>query len=190
MGRNKKFTEEELWDNTYKIIKNNGYIGFNISALAASLNVSRAAIYKKYSNKEELLMDFMINKLEYSISKLSNIDSNLNFNEQLNELIIKMFELKDLHQILGISEKIENISDTILEKKTRLNKMYTNLYDPLLIIVKTGKEEGIINKNINDYIIISFIFQLIDIPNHTNIPEKMFYSNIKHLILFGLTTKK
>ncbi|EKU43691.1 TetR family transcriptional regulator [Lysinibacillus fusiformis ZB2] len=46
MGRDKKFSEQDLWHHTHQLLLSVGYQGFTMSLLAQSIGVSRAAIYK------------------------------------------------------------------------------------------------------------------------------------------------
>ena len=187
MGRDKKFSEQDLWQHTHQLLLSAGYQGFKIGLLAQSIGVSRAAIYKQYPNKEELIMAFMVAEMKNSIEHLGNVDFTQCFERQLDDLLIRMFDLRDLHQILGLATKIEDVSPVVTEQKQLLNGMHGGLYVPLQQVIQKGKEEGIIAKERNDFLLLGFIFQLIDMPNHLNLPINEFLKEIKMLILHGIS---
>lgn len=187
MGRDKKFSEQDLWRNTHQLLLSAGYQGFTISLLAQSLGVSRTAIYKQYPNKEELIMDFMLWEMKHSIDHLSNIDFTQSFEQQLDDLLIQMFDFRDLHQMLGLATQIEDVSPVVVQKKQLLNSMHGDLYVPIQQVIKKGKEEGMIAENRNEFLLIGFIFQLIDMPNRLNLPKDQFLQELKMLILHGIS---
>lgn len=187
MGRDKKFSEQDLWHHTHELLLSVGYQGFKIGLLAQNIGVSRAAIYKQYPNKEELIMAFMVAEMSKSIAHLGNVDFSQCFERQLDDLLIRMFDLRDLHQILGLATKIEDVSPAVVDKKQQLNGMHGGLYVPLQQVIKKGKEEGIIAEDRNDFLLLGFIFQLIDMPNHLNLPIDVFLNEIKMLILHGIS---
>ena len=189
MGRDKKFSTHDLWQATHELIVETGYQGFTMSRLAAKLHVSRAAIYKHYPNKEELLIDFMVEKMRYSVTLLSEIDFTQSFEHQLRDLLERMFQLKDLHQILGMASTIEDVSPVITEKKQVLSAMHHELYAPLNQLITKGKEQGFIDHARNNFLLLGFIFQTIDIPNHAGLPLDTFIAEIQALILHGISNK-
>lgn len=187
MGRDKKFSEQDLWHHTHELLLSVGYQGFKIGLLAQKIGVSRAAIYKQYPNKEELIIAFMVWEMKHSIEHLGNVDFTQCFDRQLDDLLNRMFDLRDLHQILGLATQIEDVSPVVTEKKQILNGMHGGLYIPLQQVIKKGKEEGIIAADRNDFLLLGFIFQLIDMPNHLNLPIDAFLKEIKMLILYGIS---
>lgn len=189
MGRDKKFSTQDLWQATHELIVETGYQGFSMSLLATKLHVSRAAIYKHYPNKEELLIEFMVEKMRYSVTLLSEIDFTQRFEEQLRDLLERMFQLKDLHQILGMASTIEDVSPIITEKKQILSTMHHKLYAPLNQLIDEGKKQGFIAPSRNNFLLLGFIFQTIDIPNHAGLPLDTFIAEIQDLILHGISNK-
>ena len=187
MGRDKKFSEQDLWHHTHQLLLSVGYQGFTMSLLAQSIGVSRAAIYNQYPNKEELIIQFMVWQMEKSIENLSNVNFSQSFEQQLEDLLVRMFDMRDLHQILGFASQINDVSLVVKQKKEVLNNMHGGLYIPLQQVIKQGKEEGIIAEDRNNFILLSFIFQLIDMPNHLNMPIESFLKEIKLLILHGIS---
>ncbi len=90
MGRNRIFSKMDLYIATKEQILQVGYDGFTISHLAGVLGVSRAAIYKQYVNKDELLIDFMLFEMQQSIEDLQKVRQDGTFEQQLEDLLNRM----------------------------------------------------------------------------------------------------
>ncbi|GEK35240.1 TetR/AcrR family transcriptional regulator [Kurthia sibirica] len=187
MGRDKKFSEEDLWRVTQELILDVGYDGFTMSLLSAKIGVSRAAIYKHYPNKEELIIQFMLEKMEDSVTILTGVDHTLSFEAQLEELIKRIFSMKELHQILGHVSKVDSVTPIVASKKEQLLGMHHGLYEPLKRLILQGKKEALIAQDTNDFLLLSFIFQTIEMPNHTGMENELFMQEIKKLLMYGIT---
>ncbi len=189
VARIKKFTNQQLWEATKQLLLKVGYDAFTVSLLAESMNVSRAAIYKYYPNKEELIAQFMLEKMEQTVASFSMIDPSQSFEHLFKEILIKIFDSKDLHQILGYASKINNVSDVVIVKKEKLSNLHHEMFRPLLKVVAKGKEENIIAQNKDDFLIVSFIFSTINVQNHSGLNEVDFMLELEQFILYGITKK-
>lgn len=188
MGRDRKFTSHELLHAAKELVLKTGYEGFTFGQLGKELDVSRAAIYKYYTNKDELLMDVMLDAMSISTQMLQSIDNTVSFHDQLSSLLDKIMKMKDLHQTLSIMRFIPDTVDTIQQKKQQLNNMHHLLYAPLNHVVEQGKREGIINNSIPNELILGFIFQTIEIPNMNQLDEVTYMRHIHQFILHGITS--
>lgn len=191
MARERKFTTKDIFEVTKKLLLELGYERYNIGLVAEKLNVSRAAIYKYYTNKDELIVDFMIAEMDEMLEQFNTIEDTAPFEDQLNKIIDTIFASKDLHQILTFAHQIDaKENETIVQKLDLLNEQHLLLYKPLMQLIAKGKKDKKIHQNLPDSIMISFIFQSITIPNHMNEPKEVFFEAIRTLILNGLFTHK
>lgn len=187
MARERKFSSVEIFRETERLLLEVGYEGYTISMLAEALNVSRAAIYKYYTNKEALIVDFMLEHIQNMIRTFRSVDPLQDFEKQLDEILNIVLDSKDLHRILSIAHLINTKNNAELEKKMQtLGMLHKDMYEPLQAMVNRGKEEGYLNKAIPNALIIGFIFQSIDIPNHIGIPNEQFVQSVKQLVLTGI----
>lgn len=187
MGRDRKFSTLDLFLATKQLVLAVGYDGFTIARLAESIGVSRAAIYKYYTNKEELIMDFMLHEMDKTITDFLLISPTAPYMEQLDALLRSIFRSKDLHLLLGMAEMIPSDNQpSIQKKKDKLSAMHRDMYGPLMRIVQQGKAEGLVDINIPNELVLGFIFQSINIPNHSQLDEVQFYQYTKLLILNGV----
>ena len=191
MARERKFSTTEIFRETERLLLTVGYEGYTISLLAEALNVSRAAIYKYYTNKEELVVDFMLEHMEKMIRQFVAIDSTQSFTVQLDELLDIVLESRDLHRIFSMAHVVDTKGkEEIAKKIVRLNELHKEMYTPLQALVNKGKEEGLLKESIPNALILAFIFQSIDLPNHMDIPEELFLQSIKTLVCSGILKEK
>ena len=191
LARERKFSTTEIFRETERLLLTVGYEGYTISLLAEALNVSRAAIYKYYTNKEQLVVDFMLEHMEKMIRQFASIDSHQSFIVQLDEVLDIVLQSKDLHRIFSMVHVVDTKGKEELAKKMeRLNELHKEMYMPLQAMVNKGKEEGLLKESISNTLILAFIFQSIDLPNHTNMPEEQFSHAIKTLICSGILKEK
>ena len=187
LARERKFSTTEIFRETERLLLTVGYEGYTISLLAEALNVSRAAIYKYYTNKEQLVVDFMLEHMEKMIRQFASIDSTASFTVQLDEVLDIVLESKDLHRIFSMAHVINTKGKEEIEKKiVHLNELHKEMYIPLQAMVNKGKEEGLLKESIPNSLILAFIFQSIDLPNHMNIPKDRFLKSIKTLVCSGI----
>ena len=186
MGRTKKFTDEQLWEHTKELLLQVGYDAFTVSLLAEKMNVSRAVIYKYYPNKEELVIQFMLEMMNQSVAYLTEVDHTQSFRQMFHDVLTRIYQMKDLHQVLGQSVKISNVSGIVVEKKAILSSMHNDMYKPLIFLITKGKEEGLIETGKDNFLLLSFIFSVINIPNHSEMDEQLFLNEIEQLLLGGM----
>ncbi|MBQ0140864.1 MAG: TetR/AcrR family transcriptional regulator [Kurthia sp.] len=189
MGREKKFSREELWDATRELVLEVGYTGFTFSLLAERLDISRAAIYKQFHNKEDLMIDYMVYEMEFSIALLQSIDANKDFEHQLDDLLNKMYSMKDVHQALGLATTIPSTTEHVIQQKQKLGGMHRDLYAPLVKVIDQGKSEGKIAQHRSANMLLGFIFQTIDVPNFERLTPENLIQEMKEFILYGLIGK-
>ena len=140
MGRGRKFSTSEMFDVAERLLLTVGYEGFTIGLLADELHVSRAAIYKYYTNKESLIAEFMVERMTTLIDSLQKINDQDPFLEQLDQLLEIIFNSKDLHQILSYTHVINDRGDEeIIRKLTMLQQMHMSMYLPMQKMIEQGK---------------------------------------------------
>ncbi|MEO4054574.1 TetR/AcrR family transcriptional regulator [Solibacillus sp. CAU 1738] len=188
MARERKFSTADIFSETERLLLQLGYEGFTFKHLAERLNVSRAAIYKYYTNKEELIVDYMMEFMTGLIGEFKKIDQTSPFNEQLDTLLSIILRSKDMHQIFSMVHIIDGgDNEGVMQKLKMLDQMHVAMYVPLLNVVACGKKEGIVNENLASELVLGFIFQSIAIPNHSNIPKEQFEQSIRQMICHGVS---
>ena len=188
MARERKFTKKKLYETTKNTLLQHNYNGFTISKVADELNVSRGNIYKYFDNKEELITEYMLYEMEKFLVELKNINEYHGFHAQFDFLLDVILEDNETHQVRGMVFHVPAINRQVKNNLERLKELHQDMYKYLQDFVNLGRQEGILRDSIPDGLILGFIFQTVDIPNHFNIPEEKWKTSIKEIIRHGMFT--
>ncbi|GGA77937.1 TetR/AcrR family transcriptional regulator [Ornithinibacillus halotolerans] len=186
MARERKFSNEELYQTTKQLLLQYGYEGYTITLLANQLDVSRAAIYKYYDNKEELLSEYMVYEFESFLSKLEKISEEKTFSDQFNALFAFIFNDMSLYQLREMGMQIPTVNKTIAKNKQKLSEIHKILYTSLEEFIQLGKQEKVIREDIPSNIVLGLIFQTVNIPNTEGMPHQLWVEKIKEVVCHGL----
>ncbi|WP_077620452.1 TetR/AcrR family transcriptional regulator [Bacillus sinesaloumensis] len=187
MARERKFTKEELYRVTEELLLTYNYEGFQISLVADHLNVSRGAIYKYYENKEELITEYMLFKMEQFLQELEEINNIIGFQSKFDFLMTIMFKNPELYQLIEIGKSVPiHINVKVKEGIEKLDGYRIEMYEYAHSFIEAGKSEKLLNPKIPDSVMLGYIFQSVVIPNHFNIPHDVWVQSIKDLICHGI----
>lgn len=187
MARERKFTTEELFQITEELLLDHHYEGFQFGLVADHLKVSRGAIYKYFENKEELITEYMLFKMEQFLQELKGINSIEGFYAQFDFLLNLMFKNPELHQLIEIGKRVPvHINEKVEENVRKLESYHIEMYHYVQGFIETGKSERVLNTNIPEPLISGYIFQSIAIPNHFGIPHDVWVGSIKEMICRGI----
>lgn len=191
MARERKFTQEELFFATHKLMLILGYDQFSFLKLSEELQVSRSALYKYYKNKDALLRDYLNIKLEEMVNKMSSTKWAPNYNEKLSQLIYLIFEYADTHSIsdmIPTSRWTEiNRNDPAVKRAITLHHQFFSFIES---VIEEGKDKGILNQEIPSSIIIEMLFHSITLPNRAGLTELQRAEQITNIVLYGILDRK
>lgn len=187
MARESKFTTDDLYDKTRSLLFQYGYDSFHFGLLAEQLGVTRSALYKYFRNKDELITEFMLFEMNQFLSELERIDEYNHFEEQLDFLLKLIFKYSKIHQILLMIYRIPNSNhEKVLVNIQKLEEQHGHMYTYLNQFVKLGRKEKKLKPYLPDEMILGLIFQTVNIPNHSNIPDDEWRELIKESLLQGI----
>lgn len=187
LGRDRKFTDEELFNATKSMIIHDGYEAFTFSRLAAVLNVSRGSIYKYYENKDELISEFLMYEMNRFLLEFNALDKTGDFQSQFNLLIDFIFEHNNIHQVLEIIHQIpSNTTKRVENNKSKLSEYHVDMYKQFQGFIELGRKENKIKSHIPTAVMLGMIFQTIAIPNHFAIPQDEWIASIKEILSHGM----
>ncbi|CAM5220520.1 TetR family transcriptional regulator OS=Ureibacillus acetophenoni OX=614649 GN=SAMN05877842_10523 PE=4 SV=1 [Ureibacillus acetophenoni] len=186
MAREKKFTNEELYHAVKHLLLKHGYDGFTFTVLASYLDVSRAAIYKYYENKEELLSEYMVYELEKFLNDMKVIGEKKTFQEQFDALFDMIFSDLSLYEIRTMGMQIPIINNKIKANKQKISGIIIDLFASLQQFVELGKKESVFKEELPNNLILGMIFETVNIRNQNNIPLPEWVEMIKDVISHGL----
>jgi TetR/AcrR family transcriptional regulator, repressor of fatR-cypB operon len=187
MARDSKFTKSDLYQAINELLMKHGYAGFHFGLLAERLNVTRAALYKYFDNKDELITEYMAFEMERFLQDLEKIKDEPHFEDQLNKLLGVIFKYSKIHQILSIIFQIPKsnhpkVNKTLNQLEDHHNKMYSYLND----FVELGKREKFLKSEFPNHLILGFIFQTVNIPNHSKLPEQDWRNLVMEFLCHGM----
>jgi AcrR family transcriptional regulator len=187
VGRERKFTDEELFNATKAMIINEGYESFTFSRLAAILNVSRGSIYKYYENKDELISEFLMYEMNRFLTEINALNKEGDFQTQFDLLIDFIFRHNNIHQVMEIINQIpSNTTKRVEGNKLKLSEYHVDMYQQFQGLIDLGREEKKIKSHLPTAVILGMIFQTIAIPNHFDIPKEEWIASIKEILCHGM----
>ncbi|WP_042144481.1 TetR/AcrR family transcriptional regulator [Paucisalibacillus sp. EB02] len=189
MARERKFSREELYRSTKELLLQYGYEGYTFTLLANQLNVSRAAIYKYYENKEELLSEYMLYELTSFLYLLKKVTREKTFTDQFHALFDVIFADMSLYQLREIGIQIPKVNKKVAANKQNISEIVTELYTSLQHFIDLGRSEKKLRDDIPSNLIIGMIFQTVNIPNTEGVPHQDWVKKIKEVICHGVFTE-
>lgn len=190
MAREKKFSTEDIYQEAHSLLMAVGYDKFSFGLLANSLNVSRAAIYKYYTNKDELIYDYMISEMEKMVDDLEKLDWSTDYPAQFQQLFALIFEYGDVHQISFMIPNKQIADDEKMKEKTQQSQMlHKRFFQQIQIFIQTGQNKGYIKKNIPESIIIELIFHSVTIPDRAGLSQSERAHYLQEIICQGIFEK-
>jgi TetR/AcrR family transcriptional regulator, repressor of fatR-cypB operon len=190
MARERKISTEELYQATKQLLLDRGYDGYTFTLLANRLDVSRAAIYKYYENKEELLSEYMIYELQLFIDNLSIVNQEKTFQDQFHALFNFIFNDMSIYKIREIGMQIPTVNQKVAKNKHKLEKMHIQLYTSLQKFIEFGRREKVLKEDIPPSLVLGLIFQTVNIPNMDGIPHSDWVDKIKEIMCHGMFHNK
>ena len=161
MARERKFNTVELFHEAKLLLLQHGYDGFTFSLLADRMDVSRAALYKYYENKEELIIDFMIYEMEEFLHDLKKIEELKGFEHQFDFLMELIFKKTEVHHLIEAAQQVLARIEHSMDSKVKLEKLPLEMYKYLQGFILLGKKEGVLKSHLPDSLIIGFILQTV-----------------------------
>ena len=189
MARERKFSREELYQATKELLLNYGYEGYTFTLLANELDVSRAAIYKYYENKEELLSEYMLFELSNFLNELKKVSREKTFSNQFHDLFNVIFGDMSLYQLRDMGMQIPNVNKKVAVTKQKISEIHTELYTSLQHFIELGRSEKKLREDLPSSLILGMIFQTVNIPNIEGISHKDWVEKIKDVICHGIFTE-
>ncbi|WP_040205719.1 TetR/AcrR family transcriptional regulator [Neobacillus jeddahensis] len=187
MARERKFSTDELYHATERILLKHGYEGFSFSLLAEQLDISRGAIYKYFDNREELITNYMLYEMKLFLEELKIIEEYHSFDEKFTFLLELIFKNSTVPQMIEIGRRVPiNENNKVKENIGQLENLHLDMYKHLQGFIDLGRQEQKLKASIPDSLILGIIFQSIMIPNHFGISPSEWVQSIKEILCHGM----
>lgn len=185
MGR-KLIQDYELMDATEKLLLEQGYGGFNFSALSKMLNVGRTTLYEYYATKDDLIVAYMDQLMTNYKNDLSVIVSNNDAKTQLIQLIQLMIEYSHIHNIIKIIPLLQSKSAAVKKLKNDFIHDHIHIIHEIEAIINYGKEESLIREEIPTDVLANLLFNTINKPSSLKIDNHIWAKWIWEIIYDGV----
>lgn len=185
----RKVQESELMEATEELLLEQGYGGFNFSALANILRIGRSTLYEYYPSKDDLIVAYM-NKLMISYtSELHEIVTEHDAKAQLFRLIELMIKYAHIHSVLKIIPLLQNDSESVKEMKENFVTDHLLIIKEIQTIINYGKEKEIIRKEIPTDVLVNLLFNTINKPSSLKMDNYSWAKWVWAIIYDGVKTK-
>mgnify|MGYP001232122319 CR=1 FL=1 len=191
MPRESKFTKSDLYRATRQLLLQHGYAGFHFGLLAERLNVTRAALYKYFDNKDALIAEYMAFEMKQFLRDLEQMEKYPAFEDRLDFLLRVILKYSKIHQLLSIVFQIpESNHAKVNQTLKQLEQQHEKMYSLLNGFIQLGKKKGILKPELPDHLLLGFIFQSVNIPNNSRLPEAEWTNLIKEFLCYGMFQRK
>ena len=150
--------QEEIIDTAIKIIDSKGIQGLTIKNLSKNIGVTEGAIYRHFENKREILISILLgfqkNMEEFHKSSYSSQKPVFDKISEILNHFRKLFEANPAIVSVIFAEEIFQNDTELSEKVSNLIK---ENQDFILSLIKEGKENGEVRKDLNDVMIVNSI---------------------------------
>src|SRR5690625_475580 len=184
----KKIKRPELMKTTEKLLLEQGYGGFNFSALSKLLGVGRSTLYEYYASKDELIVDYMNELMVNYTDELSVIVASENAKDQLLQLIELMIKYAHVHNILKVIPLLQSDSDIVINMKENFISEHIHIVKEIRDIISNGKRKHVIRKEIPTDVLVNLLFNTINKPTSLEMDNKTWAKWIWEIVYEGMGT--
>lgn len=190
MPRKKKFTVEDLYHQTHLLLMKVGYDQFTFSLLADELSVSRAAIYKYYSNKDVLISDYLTFEMKKLLEEFDQMEWSSDREEHFNQLFELIFNYSDVHQLSNVfTQKMKMKNEKIQFKENISKELHERFFGHIQSFILSCQETGFIKKELPANLLINMIFHSVIINTSSDLTQKERAGYIREILAHGMFQK-
>jgi AcrR family transcriptional regulator len=190
MSRKRRVDPVELLKQTEKLLMEVGYPSFHFRLLAERLGVARSTIYEYYSNKEELVTDYMKEVMRQINEECSEIDPHLSPINKITAILRIFLNHSQMHQIIQYTPLIaSNATPQVRADLMDLAREHNHLYQWLFDLINQAKQQGEIHQDVPTNMLAQMIFYSIFIPNHEQLPIEQFANQLEKIIFDEIRIK-
>jgi AcrR family transcriptional regulator len=171
---------------TEKLLLEQGYGGFNFSALSILLDIGRSTLYEYYDSKDDLIVAYMNELMISYTDELAEIVLEENAKLQLLQLIELMIKYAHIHSILKMIPLLKSNSPVVEEMKLNFITDHIHIIREIEIVIDHGKQENVIREEIPTNVLVNLLFNTINKPVSLKIDNKAWAKWIWEIIYTGM----
>lgn len=184
----KKLDEQQLMAATEELLLEKGYDAFHFKLLSEKLNVGRSTLYEYYANKEELITVYMQNVMEHILNECEQVYNGDHAPlEKLKGLLEIFLRYSQIHQFIQMLPMLKTSnSKTVQVRLEKLSRDHEKIMRVIFELIRVARERGEIRQEIPDSVIAGFLFQAIQIPNHSGYDHREWSGIIFDMMYRGM----
>ncbi|QKS70116.1 TetR/AcrR family transcriptional regulator [Paenalkalicoccus suaedae] len=183
MARHKTIDQLQIFTATEELILESGYAGFHFKSLSEKLGVARSTIYNYYTNKEELVTDFMLHMLQQVVTKMDTVHEH---EEPIRAMMGLWAKYANMHQMLQIMPYIDRKASPKVEQNAkRMFIMLEELRNKIEGVVKEEQRKGNIRQDVQLGTLVSIIMSTVQVPV-ANRSEDEWTNDVFNVLMQGL----
>jgi len=181
--------KQQIIDAAHELFLTRGVRETTIQMIAKKANVSQVTIYNYYDSKENVLYEVVKLIFEAHTRSFEAIiyDSSKTFNDKMIELL--EFQVRTVDELS--SDLISTMHGSANERMKKLRNWYENnrIYVGMEHLVREGKNEGLISKDIDNDSIILLIELFKGVGDMPAINDKKKLKDLFYLFFYGISGK-
>ncbi|GEK89417.1 transcriptional regulator, TetR family [Alkalibacterium putridalgicola] len=187
MTRKKKITLEDLYSQTHHLLMEKGYDQFSFGLLADNLAVSRTAIYKYYSNKDDLINDYLTLEMNKFLTEFEEMKWSEDVEEHFNQMFQLIFNYSDVHHLSIMFLQKLQLQGKLLKDKDNVSKyLHKIMLDHIQAFIMTGQEKGYFRTSVPASLLISMIFHSVMIEDRSGLSASERARHIREILAHGM----
>src|SRR5699024_3013854 len=185
----RKLEHRELMQATEELLLEQGYGGFNFSALSTLLKIGRSTLYEYYASKDELIATYMDDLMDHYMDDLEKIVARNHAKEKLVLLIELMIKYAHIHGIINMITLLQKDSKKVQHLKEKFVQDHLVNLEQIREIIEHGKRANVIRKEIPTDILVNMLFQTINKPQSLSMDNEAWAQWIWEIIYVGIGPK-
>ncbi|GEK92049.1 TetR/AcrR family transcriptional regulator [Alkalibacterium kapii] len=187
MSRRKKITLDDLFKHTHQLLMAAGYDQFTFGVLAAHLNVSRTAIYKYYSNKDDLINDYLTFKMNVFLKEFDEMNWSDDVEEHFRQMFQLIFKYSDVHHLSNVFlQKLSLQGKTLKDDENVSDLLHKIVLNHIRTFIVEGQDKGYFNPDIPASLLISMIFHSVMIKDRSGLSASERAAHIHDILAHGM----
>lgn len=180
-----KITTADIYRETKIVLLENGYDGLTFAELGKRLGVTRPALYKHFTNKDEMISALMVAEMN-QISDALPTDMTQSFEVLFDALLNVLIAFSELHRMMSSLYRIEYQQATAVgDNLDQLKQQHQHFSSTIDAIISAGKQAELLDKYLSTELITQFIMGTIETVDLKTASKAEWLELLKRLILYG-----
>ncbi|MGL4523550.1 MAG: TetR/AcrR family transcriptional regulator [Bacilli bacterium] len=191
MGRKKKVEKQHLYVLLRTLLPLHGYERLTFSLLAKELEIGRSTIYEYFTNKDELIVNYMLYDMNELLERWNVIAvSNVSDIQKITQMISLFHTYSAVHQgVKAIPSVRKQADESLLLLLFELRTLHDQLFASITTTISNAIKNGTLTKECDAIAVSQFIFYSIDMPKPPHLNEEEWLLQLHNLILNGIQAK-